>query len=69
MMTEEDGSKVEESAVKHEKIFLGEVRGCATQAPCPKPSDAEWHPCLHSTVRPARASTSYAAAGAHHAQE
>ena len=25
MVTEEDGSKVEESSVKHEKIFLGEV--------------------------------------------
>ena len=25
MVTEEDGAKVEESSVKHEKIFLGEV--------------------------------------------
>ena len=25
MVTEEDGSKAEESSVKHEKIFLGEV--------------------------------------------
>lgn len=31
MVTEEDGVKVEESSVKHEKIFLGEVRPLCLQ--------------------------------------